>query len=51
MCGAHWNNKLHSNGIPRGVRLPFAPKISLFVLTLYMRKGSGFAAKEVLLWI
>jgi hypothetical protein len=30
MCPSNF----HSNGIPRGVRLPFAPKISLFVLKL-----------------
>jgi hypothetical protein len=47
MCCAHWNNKLHSNDIPRGVRLSFAPKISLFVLELYMRKSSGGATKAV----
>jgi hypothetical protein len=34
MCPSNFR----SNGIPRGVRLPFAPKISLFVLKLYMRK-------------
>jgi hypothetical protein len=33
MCPSNF----YSNDIPRGVRLPFAPKISLFVLTLYMR--------------
>jgi hypothetical protein len=26
--------KLHSNDVPRGVRLSFAPKTSLFVLKL-----------------
>jgi hypothetical protein len=31
-------SNFRSNDIPRGVRLSFAPKISLFVLKLYMRK-------------
>jgi len=45
MCGAHWNNKLRSNDIPRGVRLSFAQRISHFLLKLYMRNSSGGATK------
>jgi hypothetical protein len=37
-----------SNGIPRGVRMPFAPKTSLFVLNLLMRESSGEATKAVI---
>jgi len=42
------NDVHHSNGIPQGDRLSFAPRISHFMLKLYMRKSTASPLKHVL---